>query len=103
MSHCQQWDRPLSGLYIGAGVGANWLQNEHVINSIGVAAPGSISSHVGMVGVVSVGYALPMGLRFEIEGDLRNNPISGAHDLGFAATGGHVCFAQSDIPNGDKL
>ena len=51
---------PLSGLYIGAGVGANWLQNEHVINSIGVAAPGSISSHVGMVGVVSVGYALPI-------------------------------------------
>ena len=79
---------PLSGLYIGAGVGLNWLQNEHLINSIGTAAPGSISSHLGMVGVASIGYALPMGLRFELEGDLRNNPISGAHDLGFAASAG---------------
>ncbi|MGB8120936.1 MAG: hypothetical protein WCF56_19770, partial [Pseudolabrys sp.] len=33
-------------------------------------------------------YALPMGLRFELEGDLRNNPISGAHDLGFTASAG---------------
>ena len=79
---------PLSGLYIGAGVGLNWLQNEHLINSIGTAAPGSISSHLGMVGVASIGYALPMGLRFELEGDLRNNPISGAHDLGFTASAG---------------
>ena len=79
---------PLSGLYIGAGIGLNWLQNEHLINGIGTAAPGSISSHLGMVGVASVGYALPMGLRFELEGDLRNNPISGAHDLGFTASAG---------------
>jgi OmpA-OmpF porin, OOP family len=79
---------PLSGLYIGAGVGLNWLQNEHLINGIGTAAPGSISSHLGMVGVASIGYALPMGLRFELEGDLRNNPISGAHDLGFTASAG---------------
>jgi OmpA-OmpF porin, OOP family len=41
-----------------------------------------------MVGVASIGYALPIGLRFELEGDLRNNPISGAHDLGFAASAG---------------
>jgi len=79
---------PLSGLYIVAGVGANWLQNEHLINRVGTAAPGSISSHLGMVGVASIGYAFPMGLRVELEGDLRNNPISGAHDLGFAATAG---------------
>jgi opacity protein-like surface antigen len=79
---------PLTGLYIGAGAGFNWLQNEHLINGLGTAAPGSISSHLGMVGVGSIGYALPMGLRFELEGDLRNNPISGAHDLGFAASAG---------------
>ena len=88
-SRCQQWDRRRSAVSISAqGSALNWLQNEHLINRVGTAAPGSISSHVGMVGVVSIGYALPMGLRFEIEGDLRNNPISGAHDLGFAATAG---------------
>jgi hypothetical protein len=28
---------PLSGLYIGAGVGVNWLQNEHLINTQGTS------------------------------------------------------------------
>ena len=42
---------PLNGLYIGAGVGLNWLQNEHLINAAGIAADASISSHLGMVGV----------------------------------------------------
>jgi hypothetical protein len=27
-----------TGLYIGAGVGLNWLQNEHLINAIGTAS-----------------------------------------------------------------
>jgi len=89
---------PLSGLYISAGVGLNWLQNEHLINSVGTAAPGSISSHLGMVGVASIGYALPMGLRFELEGDLRNNPISGAHDLGFAAAVLAPGYAAAEVP-----
>jgi OOP family OmpA-OmpF porin len=79
---------PLEGLYIGAGLGVNWLQNEHLIGTSGTAINGSISSHVGMVGVASIGYALRNGLRFELEGDLRNNPIHGAHDLGFPATAG---------------
>jgi len=79
---------PLNGLYIGAGVGLNWLQNEHLIGSSGQAVDGSISSRLGMVGVISLGYAMPNGLRFEVEGDLRNNSIHGAHDLGFAATAG---------------
>jgi hypothetical protein len=35
---------PLNGLYIGAGVGVNWLQNEHLINTAGTALNGSISS-----------------------------------------------------------
>ena len=79
---------PLSGLYIGAGAGANWLQNEHFINSAGTAVNGSISSNVGMVAVGSIGWAFPFGLRVELEGDLRTNPIHSAHDLGFPATAG---------------
>ncbi len=34
---------PLNGLYIGAGVGVNWLQNEHIVNTAGSAVHGSIS------------------------------------------------------------
>src|SRR6476646_5544206 len=80
---------PLNGLYIGAGVGLNWLQNEHLIGTQGTALNGAISSHLGMVGVASVGYAVPyIGLRVELEGDLRNNPVNSAHDLGFPAIPG---------------
>jgi len=79
---------PLNGLYIGAGVGLNWLQNEHLINAQGVAANPSISSRLGMAGVASIGWALPSGWRFEFEGDLRNNSIAGVHDLGFPAIAG---------------
>ncbi len=55
---------PLSGLYIGAGVGVNRLQNEHLINTAGTAVNGGIGSRLGMAGVASIGYALPNGLRF---------------------------------------
>ena len=79
---------PLNGLYIGAGVGVNWLQNQHLVNTQGQAVNGSIGANTGMVGVASIGFALPNGLRFELEGDLRNNSISGAHDLGFPAIAG---------------
>jgi len=79
---------PLSGLYIGAGVGPNWLQNEHLISQSGQAVNGSISSNVGMAGVASIGWAFSYGLRLELEGDLRNNPINSAHDLSFPAVAG---------------
>ncbi|MEJ0020431.1 MAG: OmpA family protein [Acetobacteraceae bacterium] len=74
---------PLEGLYIGAGAGVNWLQDEHFINSTGTAAAGSIHSSPGFVALGSLGYALSNGLRFEIEGDFRRNGFSGASDFGF--------------------
>jgi hypothetical protein len=79
---------PLTGLYVGAAVGPNWLQNEHLVNSAGVAVNGSIGSGTGMAGIASVGWAFPFGLRLELEGDLRNNPINSAHDLAFPAIAG---------------
>ncbi|HET7881184.1 MAG TPA: OmpA family protein, partial [Acetobacteraceae bacterium] len=36
----------------------------------------------------SVGWAFPFGLRLELEGDLRNNPVNSAHDLAFPAVAG---------------
>ena len=74
---------PFTGLYIGAGVGFNWLQNEHLINATGTAASASLSTHFGYAAVGSIGWAMPNGLRVEIEGDFRNNQFSPAHNFGF--------------------
>ena len=79
----------ISGLYIGAGAGANFLQNEK-IKSVGfpqagiaqaplnVAGLGSAKTQfdTGPVAVVSVGYGLGNGLRLELEGNYRSNKFS---------------------------
>src|SRR5947208_2676339 len=80
--------QPLNGLYVGVGAGVNFLQNEHFVGATGTATNASLVSRVGFAGVVSVGYALPNGLRLEIEGDYRNNRFSQGRDLGFAAAAG---------------
>ena len=80
--------QPLNGLYVGAGAGVNWLQNEHLVNASGTAANAALQSHFGWVAVGSVGYALPNGLRFEIEGDFRNNQFAHGRDFGFPARAG---------------
>ena len=82
--------QPLTGLYIGAGAGVNWLQDEHLGAPTGGAASGNLASRPGGVGVASVGYGLANGLRFEVEGDFRANRFSEGRDLGFpAAAGGY--------------
>jgi len=76
----------ISGLYIGAGAGANWLQEE-TVKSVGFPQAGiaqtnldrrglnktKLRSDVGPIGVVSVGYGLGNGLRIEVEGSYRSN------------------------------
>ena len=79
---------PLNGLYIGAGAGFNWLQNEHLINATGTAASASLQSHFGWAAVGSVGWAFPNGLRVEIEGDYRNNQFAHGRNFGFPARAG---------------
>ena len=55
---------PLSGLYVGAGAGVNWLLNEHLINPrTQTAANGNLVAQTGFVALGSIGYALPSGLR----------------------------------------
>src|SRR5690242_7702759 len=54
---CAQPAQPLSGLYIGAGAGLNWLQDEHLGAPGGGAAAGNLASRPGFAGVVSLGYA----------------------------------------------
>jgi OmpA-OmpF porin, OOP family len=79
---------PLTGLYIGAGGGLNWLQNEHLIGANGTASNASLQSRLGGVGVLSLGYAMSNGLRLEVEGDYRRNSISRPLNFGFPAGAG---------------
>ena len=69
--------QPIQGLYIGAGAGANFLQEERVLASPALGLPGRrLSTDVGEVGVGSVGYGLGNGLRVEVEGNIRHNSAS---------------------------
>ena len=91
----------ISGLYIGAGAGANFLQNE-TIKSIGFPNLGIPQTNLrnagfgntkarfdtGFVGLASIGYGLGNGLRIEGEGSYRSNKFnrvnSGGTTLGSA-------------------
>ena len=78
----------ISGLYIGAGAGANFMENE-TLRSIGypnLSVPqsnifggsgGSVRLQDGFVGLASIGYGLGNGLRFEVEGSYRQNKFQG--------------------------
>ena len=69
--------QPVTGLYIGGGGGYNDLEKTEFRNSPGLGTP-AVTGHyaAGVVGVGSVGYGLGNGLRFEVEGDYRNNHVS---------------------------
>jgi len=70
--------QPVSGPYIGAGVGANWLQDTNLNGSVNNAAGDklSVDFEVGYVGVLSLGWGFGNGLRAEIEGSYRSNDVS---------------------------
>jgi outer membrane protein OmpA-like peptidoglycan-associated protein len=85
--------QPVTGLYVGAGAGFNY-QTETKVKALSFgtfsAGGGKLESSGGFVGVGSVGYGLGNGLRFEVEGDYRDNHsnLSGATTL--TAVGAHV-------------
>jgi len=70
--------QPVSGLYLGAGIGANWQQNTDLKGSVNNAAGTKIEHEfdVGYVGVLSLGWGFGNGLRAEIEGNYRSNEVS---------------------------
>jgi outer membrane protein OmpA-like peptidoglycan-associated protein len=84
--------QPVTGLYVGAGVGGNWTQEEsasrqglpatfnaNVNNFLPIfgTAGGDLHGSAGFAGVVSVGWGFGNGLRAEIEGNYRNNSGGG--------------------------
>src|ERR1700712_5327237 len=86
--------QPISGVYVGLGVGANFLQNEQVRLS---SPPGSSVSSgeaalrfdPGFRTLASVGYGLGNGLRLEIEGDYFRNSLSSV-----GRTAGYPAFSR---------
>ncbi len=94
----------ISGLYIGAGAGANFMQDQQItrtsfpqVGQVPVSARNltggrTVSNDVGFVGVVSVGYGLGNGLRLEVEGGFRQNRFQkagGNAAVGVANFGGN--------------
>ena len=88
----------ISGLYIGAGAGANFMQDQSLksitfpeVRGTPVAASGfggfnpSVEMDTGFIGVLSLGYGLGNGLRLELEGSYRSNKFQ---KVGAAAAGG---------------
>jgi OOP family OmpA-OmpF porin len=84
LAHAQN----ISGLYVGAGAGINFLQDEHIKgNSLpGHAAGLRPEYQPGWAGVGSAGYGFGNGMRLEVEGNYRTNhlrsngPIRGTSD-----------------------
>jgi OmpA-OmpF porin, OOP family len=77
--------QPVTGLYLGAGLGVNFTQQEKVnglsFGRLGPLAATTVTSNLkssaGFVGVMSLGWGFGNGLRAELEGNYRNNHIGG--------------------------
>ena len=85
------WSQPVTGIYVGAGVGANFMQTSHTKGSYSQPAfstpspfttsypaflgtfSSTLQSDIGSVGLASIGYGLGNGVRLEIEGNYRYN------------------------------
>ena len=88
----------ISGIYIGAGAGVNFLQQEK-ISKIAYPALGVVvdsagrnsrngskaTFSTGIATVASVGYGLGNGLRFEVEGSYRQNKFHAVSNTGYVA------------------
>jgi outer membrane protein OmpA-like peptidoglycan-associated protein len=95
--------QPVTGLYVGAGVGINWLQDVDLtsqgalrtaLGTAGIGQTGTASFETGWVGLVSLGWGFGNGVRAEVEVNYRDNGIDGVNGFrGIAAPrqqGGNV-------------
>ena len=84
--------QPVTGLYIGGGVGANFMQQEKTTASLfpgaTFAQTASSSRDVGGAAVFSGGWGFGNGLRVELEGDYRYNRISRSTSAFTVSSGG---------------
>jgi OOP family OmpA-OmpF porin len=89
--------QPVTGLYIGAGVGVNIMSQEDVKNINlgpnllglgGLSSTSHMNGSTGFGSVVSIGWGFGNGLRAEIEGNYRNNHLSGLSGAFLGVPGG---------------
>ena len=93
--------QPVTGLYIAAGAGVNWVENPSDIDlragSFGLPAGVTVTNACnasfkpGLGGVLSLGWGFGNGFRAEIEGNYRENEIDKIRGFGlspFNAVGG---------------
>jgi outer membrane protein OmpA-like peptidoglycan-associated protein len=71
--------QPVEGLYVGAGAGLNWLQDQTFSGSGGAG----VSFEMGYGGVISLGWGFGNGIRAEIEGSYRQNDADRLSVSGF--------------------
>ncbi len=89
--------QPVSGLYLGAGAGVNWISNPERFDIKGTQAGnfglplnvqidnvGKANFHTGWGGVVSLGWGFGNGLRAEVEGNYRTNEVDSIRGFGLA-------------------
>ncbi|WP_237213942.1 OmpA family protein [Falsiroseomonas oryziterrae] len=88
--------QPVTGLYVGAGAGINWLMESDLtsqgalrsaLSGASVSPNGAAEFDTGWVGVLSLGYGFGNGVRVEVEGNYRQNSINGITGFGANAAG----------------
>ena len=68
--------QPFQGVYVGAGAGVYWPDSVNVQTSVASSPRPRLDPSVGFGALVSVGYGLGNGFRFELEGNYRQADIS---------------------------
>ncbi|KAA2211768.1 outer membrane protein, partial [Teichococcus oryzae] len=76
-AHAQQ---PVTGVYLGAGAGYNYLQDSDTNYGPGRGVQSTEFDH-GFGGVLSLGYGFGNGLRAEVEGNYRQNEVDSIGNL----------------------
>ena len=71
-AQAQSWDPRVQGVYVGAGIGGNYLMGS---SDTMLGREVDYGFEWGWVGVLSVGYGFGNGLRLELEGNYRTNDV----------------------------
>ena len=78
--------QPIDGLYVGTGVGANFMQDQRIVSFGGIPLNGvGLKTDVGVAALASIGWGFGNGLRAELEFNYRYNPYRGVTGPGGSA------------------
>ena len=70
--------QPIDGLYVGTGVGANFMQDQRIVSFGGIPLNGvGLKTDVGVAALASIGWGFGNGLRAELEFNYRYNAFRG--------------------------